>query len=571
MSDLEYSLYAAAQTPTAGNVIFDARQPLVTNYYNQGEFLNYLRFAANTVYGTSTPIDIGAQPISRALALHSMNLHAAFLFDDRLRALAKEMPALIPGLLDTTLFASDPNGRTKDLITSLVNDQIRQGLSTTSALERFTTDLLQLESGGGTTTPLPIQKALIVAAMEYYYVRNAADATALFATTDGFVNFRLDSIGTDATKLKTPGRLANAVWSLAGDAGIFAEDAARSSSSWHVQIGNGPMNWSSVGADDDAAIGGAGGDNLDGGGGNDVLLGLAGSDSLTGGGGTDVLVGGDDNDTLDGGTGPDYLYGGAGSDTYSFTGAFGGDWVVDGDGAGIIQVDGLQLTGGKKVSAGVYQDDAGGWTYVLAGTNLILSKSGSLNQITIRGWTAGQLGITLDESPAAVAPATNTYTGDYTKKVVPATPTVYDFTDANYTKDGAQANAQDLLTGTDSADELKGLGGNDGLSGGGGDDLIDGGDGDDLLFGGAGRDTINGGAGVDFIYGAGVGNLTYPLQTTDAPPVATGAEYTRGFSWVTYDGGIDSNQLQTYVLDSAEFSYAAKAWTSADSGIGSGR
>jgi hypothetical protein len=34
MSDPEYSLYAAAQTPTAGNVIFDARQPLATNYYN---------------------------------------------------------------------------------------------------------------------------------------------------------------------------------------------------------------------------------------------------------------------------------------------------------------------------------------------------------------------------------------------------------------------------------------------------------------------------------------------------------------------------------------------------------
>jgi hypothetical protein len=38
-----------------------------------------------------------------------------------------------------------------------------------------------------------------------------------------------------------------------------------------------------------------------------------------------------------------------------------------------------------------------------------------------------------------------------------------------------------------------------------------------------------------------------------------------------YEHGPPQKQKQTYELDSAEFSYAAKAWTSADSGIGSGR
>jgi hypothetical protein len=76
-SDPEFALYVAAQTYAAGNSIFNSRESLVTNYYNQGEFLQYLRFGVNTVYGTTNPITIGDQPISRALALHSMNLHGA--------------------------------------------------------------------------------------------------------------------------------------------------------------------------------------------------------------------------------------------------------------------------------------------------------------------------------------------------------------------------------------------------------------------------------------------------------------------------------------------------------------
>ncbi len=51
-----------------GNPAFAPRQALVTNYYNQGEFLNYFRFAASTVYGSGNPIPIGGQPISRAVA-----------------------------------------------------------------------------------------------------------------------------------------------------------------------------------------------------------------------------------------------------------------------------------------------------------------------------------------------------------------------------------------------------------------------------------------------------------------------------------------------------------------------
>jgi hypothetical protein len=62
---------------------YESRQQAVTNYYNKGEFLQYLRAVWPTVVGPDEPIDIGDQSLSKAVSLHSMNLHAAFLFDDR--------------------------------------------------------------------------------------------------------------------------------------------------------------------------------------------------------------------------------------------------------------------------------------------------------------------------------------------------------------------------------------------------------------------------------------------------------------------------------------------------------
>ena len=197
----------------------------------------------------------------------------------------------------------------------------------------------------------------------------------------------------------------------------------------------------------DGLIGDAGNDELIAGGGDDILL---------GGGGTDALFGGTGNDYLDGGAGPDYLYGGIGADIYNFTGAFGGDWVVDSDGQGTINVDGVILTGGKKVSTGSYRDSVTGWSYTIADAGLILRKDGSLNQITVRGWQSGQLGITLDETVTAPV-TTNSYAGDFIKNTNVAG-TAYTTSNGNYESAGAQANANDAITGSTAADSMLGLG-----------------------------------------------------------------------------------------------------------------
>jgi Ca2+-binding RTX toxin-like protein len=59
----------------------------------------------------------------------------------------------------------------------------------------------------------------------------------------------------------------------------------------------------------------------------------------------------------------------------------------------------------------------------------------------------------------------------------------------------------DMLYGSEGADDLRGGTGADGAVGYGGDDTIDGGDGDDQLYGAGGQDTLTGGAGGDHIEG----------------------------------------------------------------------
>ncbi|WP_140637420.1 calcium-binding protein [Methylibium rhizosphaerae] len=170
---------------------------------------------------------------------------------------------------------------------------------------------------------------------------------------------------------------------------------------------------------DDLILGSAAVDGLIGGAGQDELLAGAGADTLLGQQGADVLFGEEGDDYLDGGDGSDHLYGGSGRDTYTFTGSFGGDWVVDSDGEGVITVEGHTIRGAeaKKVRDGVYSD--GTWTYVLAdnghgGKDLILHRDSSLNSIRIRDWTNGELGITLDETEQQ-APANTTLAGDFIK------------------------------------------------------------------------------------------------------------------------------------------------------------
>ncbi|MHB1124547.1 MAG: calcium-binding protein [Ramlibacter sp.] len=235
---------------------------------------------------------------------------------------------------------------------------------------------------------------------------------------------------------------------------------------------------------DELLVGSTQADTLEGEGGRDVIVAGAGADVLRGGEGMDDLFGGEGDDTLDGGAGGDYLYGGAGNDKYALNTGELGDVIRDADGNGTIWVDGVQLTGGKKVSSSYWISDDKTWAYMLmTNGDLVILRDSSLDRVVIRDWQSKdqKLGIDLQDTPAP-APA-------------PAPPPSATITGTNET---------DVLTGTAASELILGLGGGDIIDArAGGDNILDGGAGNDIVMGGDGVDTIMGGSGRDVLFAYG--------------------------------------------------------------------
>ncbi|KWT65078.1 MULTISPECIES: calcium-binding protein [unclassified Variovorax] len=310
---------------------------------------------------------------------------------------------------------------------------------------------------------------------------------------------------------------------------------------------------------DNMLVGSSQVDGLIGGDGADDLIAGDGDDTLLGGSNTDDLFGGEGNDVLDGGAGSDYLRGGTGSDLYKFTGEWGSDTIIDSDGVGRIEIDGVVLEGGKKVGEGVWINRTQGVVYSLADIGgeaiLTVQRDSSLNSIRIRGWQPGNLGLTMDDEEEEQPAGVQAYLGDQRAlirgveidlDILPgdARYNTYKWDAASWATDGTlvggvvEENFDDVISGGTGVDNISGLGGNDALSGGDGNDQIEGGIGDDLIGGGAGVDTIHGGSGNDYIFGATGLNVMQRIAPTDQwnPPQGT-TLVIRGSTWGVYDNG----------------------------------
>ncbi len=214
---------------------------------------------------------------------------------------------------------------------------------------------------------------------------------------------------------------------------------------------------------DDGLYGSAVDETLDGLAGNDDIAGYGGNDTLTGGLGDDSLSGGSGNDVLNGGAGNDSLNGGSGNDLYVFELGGGRDVISNVD-YNATRLDALTF------GAGIDPADV---TARRTGNNLVLSISGTDDQVTVTGYFSGGVGAghgRLDEVR---------------------------FTDgASSVWDTAAIEAM-VLAGTPGDDVIQGYGSADSLAGGAGTDSLYGYDGDDTLNGGAGNDLLSGGAGSD--------------------------------------------------------------------------
>ena len=298
----EFMAYGGKGTRTAN----------VTGYYVEGEVLQHLPLL-DTI-GTQTSLSQSGTGLDiLGVDLHSQALLTAFLLNDDFRDLSFKLPSLLETLFDDGLYARStepgPNAQ-PNFLDNLLRHQIGvaadpvAGLAAIPAdamLDRFVTDLQKLTPDTwGTASNAEMAKALTVAAMEYHYFKDAAEATQLFTFADNGLHFKYSDIG--ASSYKSLPKLVDAVDAfLAPEERTLLTGKLVKQDGWHIQSGLNGMT-THAGA------------------GNDVLIGGAVADSLWGGGSNDILIGGADDDVLAGEAGNDFLLGGIGNDTSLLSG-----------------------------------------------------------------------------------------------------------------------------------------------------------------------------------------------------------------------------------------------------------
>lgn len=189
--------------------------------------------------------------------------------------------------------------------------------------------------------------------------------------------------------------------------------------------------------------------------GDDLLLGGAGADGLSGAGGADQLVGGDGDDTLAGGAGDDSLHGGAGNDTFLFNLGDGVDVIVDDSG-----FDTLAFGPGMAPADVVTMGYGDAMTFVVGTLGDRIDVPLTVDEVRFADGTVWNAAVLAQLAATRVGTSGN-----------------------------------DLLFGSDTAQNLRGLAGND------------------TMMGGAGHDTLDGGAGNDSMSGMG-GDDLYIVDTT---------------------------------------------------------
>lgn len=250
---------------------YGEREKKVINHHVSGEFLQYLRAVTPTVMGEDREISIGDRPLSESLSLHSMNLHAALLYEDRLRQYMKDRPDFTPMLLDTAFYASDPNYSTRDFVTELVADTLQKGIGNAdSQLSHFTNDLYKITDG----LSQEAQKALWAQAMEWYYWQGSSYAGQEFFTVENQVLHYVTAVGAGLPGAQDKAQHYVSQWlePLLGRNVLFSMNMA--AQVWHVvQGGQGASVQAAEPDKKNLFVGNAGDDHFVGGAKGDILIG----------------------------------------------------------------------------------------------------------------------------------------------------------------------------------------------------------------------------------------------------------------------------------------------------------
>ncbi len=312
-----------------------------------------------------------------------------------------------------------------------------------------------------------------------------------------------------------------------------------------------------------------GNDLIDGAGGADTLFGFAGDDRLLGGEGDDYLSGGngsndpnDGNDHLIGGIGNDTLFGeggndlmegGLGDDHYYYK-AGGGQDSIDASGGG---VDGLFFLDVSADRLSFHQE--GDDLLMLVDDDLqqqvrvighFLDAEHALGYVQPNGGYA----ILSSQIPGLLtALPGDTGAGGDTPVDEPALSTGFEIPDpASYDQIVIGSDSAEQLVGSGEGDYLEalagddqlfGLGGNDALLGGEGADYLDGGAGDDLQLAGDGDDQLGGDAGNDRLSG-GLGDDIYVYRPGSGADLIDNSD--GGADWLIFTDDLTADRLSYY-------------------------
>nr|WP_172673990.1 calcium-binding protein [Ottowia sp. oral taxon 894] len=513
---------------------YGEREKKVINHHVSGEFLQYLRAVTPTVMGEDREISIGDRPLSESLSLHSMNLHAALLYEDRLRQYMKDRPDFTPMLLDTAFYASDPNYSTRDFVTGLVADTLQKGIgSADSQLSHFTNDLYKITDG----LSQEAQKALWAQAMEWYYWQGSSYAGQEFFTVENQVLHYVTAVGAGLPGAQDKAQHYVSQWlePLLGRNVLFSMNMA--AQVWHVVQGG--QGASVQAAEPDK---------------KSLFVGNAGDDHFVGGAKGDILIGGEGADRLEGGSGVNELAGGAGHDTYVMRASeVCRNTIYDSDGDGHLEFDGHTLQGGQRKADKVWVNEEQGILYSLTGSGantylLVKNKKSGHIIARIRNWTNGQLGLSMtDKAPDPQPGPGGTQSG---LGLDQSGTSGYIHINAGQADKGVSlaGNSQsNSFIGSNHADHIStGDGNGNYVMAGSGSDVVIGGEGreyiragqaftrpgmvdDDTVYGGPNTDMIYGGAGDDWLWGA---------SDDDQWQRHNGQSHQRG-DWISGEAGSD--------------------------------
>lgn len=261
--------------------------------------------------GTSVPQVLmnGGVETTSSKDLHSQALLAAFVQDDRFRAVTLKLTNLTKLIFDKDLFANDtdPNTNKRNLLDHLVRHQagVPGEFDADDMLKHFTNDMQDIVTAGvirqNEYQYINLNKALIAFGLQAYYEQEAAFTQEAFQNIGGGIRFDRGMIPGDLAALKGYQQYFHSYLSNRFDTDLLnvIETQLPSLPDWFIATGANPT----YGVANTRPA---------------FMLGDTKSDRFTGGNQDDLIITGEGTDILQGGQGDDTLYGGQGVDIYKY-------------------------------------------------------------------------------------------------------------------------------------------------------------------------------------------------------------------------------------------------------------